>query len=229
MKKIFTLICLIYLIPTLVRSQFEPGQKVIGGNIGFSTFKDESLYNNFLTTNYSNVSINPSISTFKKPNVLRGVGLSYAYSYRKEESSNLPQTSTTTNNSIGIDLFSQRFFLLTSNLFFTVRTSGSILYFSGKQRTSINSTRLETKNNGFGLGVNLAPGITYKLTQRLLFDAYLTNLLSVNYTHTKARHNNTTATSERKGKSNSFSLSSSLSNTSLGNVGLGFRWLLKKR
>lgn len=225
MKKIYSIFSLFCLTAIFAEAQFEPGQKVIGGNIGFSAGKSE-YPNSYSYTSYSNVSISPSISSFTKPNLLCGIGLSYAYNYTKTKNS-LNEEIRGQSNSIGINFFSQRFFTLTQNLFFTINTSASAYYSFGKQINTTNNIESEAKSSGYGGNANFAPGLTCKLTQRLLFDAYLSNLISIGYSHNETKDNNI-APPNNKLFQNNFNLSSSLSNTSLGNVGLGFRWVLKK-
>lgn len=70
MKKIYALFSLFCLTTLFAKAQFEPGQKVIGGNVGFSSGKNEYPYLSFYTSDYSNVSISPSIGSFRKPNLL---------------------------------------------------------------------------------------------------------------------------------------------------------------
>jgi hypothetical protein len=65
------------------------------------------------------------------------------------------------------------------------------------------------------------------LTRRLLFDAYLNNLIGVSYSKVKIK-DKTQQSPETTSSQRSFDISSSLGNTSLGSVGLGFRWLLGK-
>jgi len=151
--------------------------------------------------------------------------LSYGYNNNKT----YPGTAVSMySHSIGVNVFSQRFFTLPQNLFFTINTGASAAFSFGKQtNTSVNFIS-RRKSTGYGISVSLAPGLSYRLTQRLLFDAYLSNLINISYFHTETNFKNT-QTPDTKSTQNNFNLSSSLSNTTLGNVGLGFRWLLKTK
>lgn len=231
MRKIYLAFILSCFAASFVHAQFTKGQKVLGGNLGFSINKFEnSPYSNnsFYTSNYYAVSINPSVGWLSKPNLLSGIGLSYGYSYQKFMNSYDSSFQKLYNNAIAVNGFSQRFFTLAKNLFFTVNTSVSAGYNFGKQINSPNYNII-SKTTGFSVGVSLAPGLSYRLTQRLLFDAYLSNLISVSYAYSQTKYNNYTAAGYLKSTQNSFNLSSSLSNTNLGNVVLGFRWLLKSK
>lgn len=227
MIKIYAFFSLFCLTAIFVEAQFEPGQKVAGGNLGFSTGKSKYLYGNSSTTDYSNVSISPSIGSFRKPNLLYGMGLAYGYNYQKTTNLLNTEVNRTSNHSIGINLFSQRFFTLAQNFFFTINTGVSVGYTFGKQINTTNNFGSEAKSSGYGASANFAPGLTYRFTRRLLFDAYLRNLINISYSHNQIKDKNASAPLN-KSVQNNFSLSSGLSNTSLGNVGLGFRWSLRR-
>ncbi|HEX8334187.1 MAG TPA: hypothetical protein VF622_16315 [Segetibacter sp.] len=227
MIKIYSLAILLSLSTVFAQAQFVTGQRVLGGNIGFSTNKRENISNGISTTNSTAFLLSPSLGSFTKPNVLRGVGLSYGYSIQKSEYSLNNSTQRIPNHLIGINLFSQRFFSLSEKIFFTTNTGGAVTYSFGKNINKNNNNVNETKSSGYGIAINFAPGLSYRLTQRLLFDAYLSNLINVRYSHTETKYNNP-PNMDTRSTHNNFSISSSLSNTSLGNVGLGFRWLLKK-
>ncbi|MEJ7677645.1 MAG: hypothetical protein WKG06_07215 [Segetibacter sp.] len=228
MKKIYALFNFCFFITVFAQAQFEKGQKAVGGNIGFAAAKSENVYSSNYTSDYSNLSVSPSVGLFSRSNLLCGIGLLYVYNYQKNKNFMNTDDSKTWNHSIGIDLFSQRFFTLAQKFFFTINTSGGLSYSFGKQISTTNNIKSEAKSSGYGIGVNLAPGLSYRLTPRFLFDAYLSNLINISYSHNQTKGKNEAAT-DMKSSQNSFNLSSSLSNTSLGNVGLGFRWLLRRK
>lgn len=228
MKKIYALLSFSSLIAVFSHAQFEKGQKIAGGNIGFSAGKSENRYSYNYTSDYSNVSISPSVGSFTNPNLLCGIGLSYGYNYYKNKSFMNDNVGQTWDHSIGINLFSQRFFSLAQKFFFTINTAGAVGYSFGKQISTANNIKSEAKTSGYGIGISVAPGLSYRLTPRLLFDAYLSNLINISYSHNQAKGKNEAAT-DAKTFQNNFNLSSSLSNASLGNVGLGFRLLLPRR
>ncbi len=230
MTKIYTLFFLSFLPVLFAAAQFDKGQKVLGGNIGFSTSNSKYYYNNYEAYTLTNVSASPSLGWFTKANQLFGIGLLYNYNRQKTIFIN-PGTSidTTTiySHSLGVSLFSQRFIRLANNFYFTITTAGSATYNFGKIAESNSGNETTTRTTGYGISANLAPGLSYRLSQRFLFEAYLSNLLYAGYSHSQYK-DGTASSSGDKPHVNSFILSSSLSNTSLGYVGLGFRWLLKK-
>ena len=81
MKKFYACVLSVFLLYSIVNAQFIKGQKVVGGNVGFSTGKiDYTVPNQNRQTSFS---INPSIGWFCKPNVLAGLGVSYGFSNLK--------------------------------------------------------------------------------------------------------------------------------------------------
>ena len=228
MVKIYAFLILSFLVGTSTYCQFEKGQKIIGGNIGFVTGKTNNSYSGSYTSAYSNVSINPSFGWFIKPNVLWGIGLLYGLNYQKNNIYMAPDVTKIWRNSLGVNVFSQKFFNLTRNFFFTVNTSGGAGYSFGKQTNTANDIENKSTNSGYSVSLSVSPGLSYRLTPRLLFDANLSNLIYISYYYNQTKAKDAVG-SDIKTFDKSFSLSSSLSNTTLGNVGLGFRWLLKKK
>lgn len=230
MKRIFIL--LFFFIPYLCNAQLIKGQKLIGGNFSFSTnsgnstqaFDNRSVYHNSGT----GIGINPSIAKFINSTTLRGIGLVYNYNNYiiKEEEPNNGNSFKNIAHSEGINIFSQRFISLGNNFFFTIQASATGLYSYGKQSDFM--TKAMTKAKVYSITAAMAPGLSYKINRRLLFDALLTNILSAGYQHTTAV-TNYPLPKETKTHNNTFNISSSLSNTTLGNIGVGFRWLLKSK
>lgn len=220
MYKIFALLTIVYFIPALSFAQFATGQKLIGGNLSFSTssgnstpslFDNRNIYRNHNT----GIVINPSIARFFKPAVLHGIGVIYNYNHYsiKEE---LPGNGNNFSNkaySVGLNIFSQRFISLGNNFFFTVLTGGTPSYSSGKQYDVMSKATARVK--GYSINIALTPGLSYKINNRFLFDAFLSNLFYAGYQHSITTSNYPVAR-ETKTYNNSFYITSSLSNTALG-------------
>ena len=206
------------------KAQFEIGQKLLGGNIGFSTVETNNSSN--YTTNTIGFGISPTYSIFKKPNQLVGLGLSYNYSQQKSSTIIGTNESTNNSNSIGIDAFTQKFFPLSSKFFFTLKGNTGFGYVFGKQYNYNGTDKLEEKSKGYNVGLNFAPGISYVITPRILCDAALSSVLSLQYAHRKTT--NTNIGNDFTTTQNTFYINSALNNTLLSNINIGFRWLLKK-
>jgi len=224
MIKNYVALVLCCISTTLVYAQFDKGQKVLGGSIGFSSNNYKDPANNFYNSDNSSFIFSPSVGWFNKTNQLSGIGLNYGYSSYKTINSSGSFTEVTKNHSIGAEFFSQRFISLAQNLFFTINSSFGGNYSFGTKKSTTNNVDYKDETRGYNIGAEIAPGLSYKLTKRLLFDSYLNNFISINYNYLRQKLSSGNTGLVQK----NFSVSSSLSNTSIGNVGLGFRWLLSK-
>ena len=233
MNKICTFFTIVCLIPLLSDSQFTEGQKLIGGNISFSTNSgnyDQNTFNNNNINHTSNtgIGINMSAAKFINSKTIWGIGLVYNYTHYTIDQ----QVPAQGNNykyayhSGGINIFSQRFMSLGNKFFFTVLAGATVRYNYNKQADLI--SKATSKTTGYSIDAGLNPGLTYKINDRFLFDAVLSNFIYTAYQHANGT-SNYPLPQEAKTHSNSFYITTSLSNTSLGNVGLGFRWLLKRK
>ena len=233
MKKNFTIFTVLYFISQSAFAQFTKGQKLIGGNVSFSTSSgsfDGSSFNNSNINNTSNTGIGADISKAKfiSPKTLLGIGLAYGY-YRYVVDQQAPANNNNykyTSHSGGVNVFAQRFISLGNNFFFTILTGGTIGYNYSKQTDFTSKAILKAK--GYSINANITPGLSYKINDRFLFDAFLSNFIFAYFQHTDAT-SNYPQPQEEKTHRNNFYISTSLSNTSLGNVGLGFRWLLRNK
>ncbi len=206
------------------KAQLDIGQKLLGGSVGFSTSKTNNG-NNYATT-ATGFGISPSYSIFKKTNQLVGIGLSYNYSQQKSSTNIGTNESTNNSNSIGINAFTQKFFPLSSKFFFTVKGNAGFGYVFGKQYNYNGIDKLEDKSKGYTVGLDLAPGFSYKVTPGILCDVSLNSVINLNFAHKE-----TTNSSNGNGSSttqNTFNINSALNNTIFSNIGIGFRWFLKK-
>ncbi|HEX8356509.1 MAG TPA: hypothetical protein VF610_03820 [Segetibacter sp.] len=227
MTKVYTFSVLFCLLALAADAQFSKGEKVLGGNLGFSTDTSENYYNSVSGYKHTYVSFAPSLGWFTKPQQLVGVGLIYGYNQQKLTNNNAGDPTKSYAHNAGVTIFSQRFITLGPKLYFTMQAGLSVAYSFGKSFYKTGSTDVATNNNGYGVNANLAPGLSYRLLNRVLFEGYLSNLINIGYNYTKSEPGNS-STSNNKSYQESFGISSSLSNSSLGNVGIGFRWLLKK-
>jgi len=228
MIRIFTLLSIMYALPALVNAQFETGQKVLATNMGLNFYNNKNTSASTSENKGWNVNLHPSLGKFYKPNLLKGIGLFYGYSYMKSKSSTSTVIDKANNNWIGVDLFAERFFNLSKNIFFTFQTGAGANYRFGKSTTTSPVSEIISESKGYVLGVGLTPGFSYRLSKHFLFDAHLSNILSANYSYSETKVS-APSTILPKSTTSDFNLSSSLSNTNLGTVNLGFRLLLDKK
>ncbi len=211
MKKLIVIGLLVLTVSA--NAQFKKGQVLLGGNISLNRSETKQALDLHRSTS---ISVEPRVAWFKNEKLLYGIGLGYTYQTTKTT----PGDQKHTLHGISINGMVQRFSKLTNNFYFTMAGSLTAGYQTGEQKTPPTPA---VKNTGYYFGVGLTPGISFRVSERFLLDLSLNDILFARYSTTK-----TDFFSGSDMKHNSFSLGSSLSTGSLGNVGIGFRYLLRK-
>ncbi len=219
MQKKSTILILLIVTSFMANAQFNKGQKVWGGNVGFSTGTSDVNVSDKNISKYTNISINPTFSKFTKSNQLVGFGVSYVYAYQKYISSNLQDYQKSRSNSFGASIFTQKFFPIAPKFFFTTQLKASADYSFG--RNNYSTQTYTVTNKGLAVAVSVTPGLTYQLTNRWLIDGYLNNLFLAGYSYSWSNN------PFDKRVTKNFTVSSSLTNLTSGNLALGFRYLLR--
>ncbi len=225
MKKIYTLTVLLSSFAIAATAQFEKGQKLLGGSIGFSLRDLSQRPTQNFDYKSSSVSLKPSFGWFTKTNQL--VGIAVEYSRSSTTQSNQPNNVVykSYNNSAGASIFTQHFFPIVQRLYFTLKGSGGVNYLYEKNTNSSTGPSSESKNTGLEVKVALAPGLSYQVNKHFLFDLSLNDLVYAAYNRRVFKSVNPQV-NDSKGVEQNFNLASSL-NSNLSTVGLGFRWLIK--
>ena len=225
MTKLFTLVFFCSLA-AFASAQFDKNQKIIGGGIGLSTGQTTNPNAFYAKSKGVSLAVSPSFAKFTRPNQLCGIELSYRYVMSKYESGMNPYREN--NHQISAGVFSQRFVSLPQNLFFTMMGSANVGYNFGTRIQSYTPINSKIEMKGYSVTAGLAPGLSYRLTPRWLLSASLNNFISAGFDHSESK-DLLAVGGPRKSTSNVLNLSSSLSGLSLGDVSLGFRYLLKKK
>ena len=219
MKKFYPCFVSVFLLSSIVNAQFIKGQNVIGGNFSLSSNKLNLRVADVNISKSDMASINPTFGKFVKPNKLIGFGLNYGYYYNRSTSDNFQSYQKSSGNSFGASVFTQNFFPISDKLFFTMLLKANSDYNYGN--SNYTNQAYTFKNKGFSIAVSVAPGLTYRLTNRWLIDGYLNNLFLASYSYNRQQ------SPSDKVIANNFGLSSSLTNLTNGNLALGFRYLLR--
>lgn len=213
MKPLFTL-GLLFLFSGL-HAQFNSGQKILGGNMSFYSATQSSAGE----TKNTAVGFSPVLAKFTSSNVLKGVGVYYRYN-QSESILAGNRLNKSTNHEIGLSVFSQRFYSLGKDFYFTLSKGGRLGYVTGKNFDGTNDSR----NKGISVSGSLTPGISYRIHERLLLDLSINDLIGVYYNYSESVVD---LPGSSKSTNNSFGFATSLQNGMLSNVGVGFRWFLK--
>jgi outer membrane protein len=192
-------------------AQFTKGEKVLGGNLSFSTSKYDDF--NPPTNRFS---IGAGLGFVKSEKKIVGASLSYAYS-----TYNNTLTSSANSNSVFAGVYVQNIKNIKGNLFGFLYNGLSSGYY--KQRYLDSNPSSSYSSNGFTFGANSNLGIGYRISKRFVANMTLTNLISLQYTQDKRKIDASNATS----KNSSFSISSGLTSFSLNNTAIGFSWVFQ--
>ncbi|WP_153799370.1 hypothetical protein [Foetidibacter luteolus] len=199
-------------------AQFNAGDKVLGGSFSLNASKNEQLP--YVNSDFG-INVSPSFAKFKTANTAVGFKILGQYSNAKTET---PNSGYQKNRywSAGAGVFGQRYFFIGSQFFVMGEAGFNASYNKGKV-TYGESTY--TNSSGFSGGFYLAPGFGIKLSKKFLLDLTLNNLAVITYHHS-INKSVVAGADGGKSKVNNFSVSSNLNGNTLGNLGLGFRWLM---
>ena len=230
MKKIL-LLTITITVCTISNAQFEKGQKILGGSIGFNLIQahNDSTVNYPVKTNTTAININPSIAWAKKSNRLEGFGIVFGYNGNKQK--NMPSSSELKSNafSFGINYFNTYYKKLATDFYVFINWNNSVTYTTAKSDVNYYFPYFGpyTRYSAFNINTSLNPGFAYKISNRFLLEATLNNIAQVYINTVNGSFNNSTNTVTYYGTSTNIAFASSLSAGAFNSIGLGFRYLLK--
>ncbi|HJV21018.1 MAG TPA: hypothetical protein VJ552_14125 [Sediminibacterium sp.] len=217
MKKSSLLLFTVLLFALKSTAQFETGQRIFSGGINFNNYNNQTNLNNSTSKNaQTSFSLDASLGKFVRPNVARGFSINYGHNYQKSD----PSSYKMNYNSVGLGIFSTHYRSFGKNFFGFLRFNLNGSYQFGNTVQS----GVDQKNRGYEFSAGLTPGISYQISKRILLNGTLNNIASLNFNHRRTTYSN----SGEVNKINQIGLYSSLSNGSLGAIGLGFSLLLNK-
>ena len=201
-------------------AQFTKGEKILSGNIGFNTNKNSN--NNgivVLENNNTNFYVGASIGWVKTEKRISGFKIGY-YNALTNNNNGFDKT---TNNSITVGIFNQYIKSFNKNLFGFLETNLNGGYTWGNY-TPMLSTTGGYKTKGYNISTNTNIGIGYRITEHLIADATLTNLLAMSYSYSGGETNTLPL---QNSKNSNFNISTGLTSFNLNNINFGFRWVFK--
>lgn len=210
MKKTFTLLCIALAIATQQASaQIKKGEKMLGGNIGFTTSKGEQSNAPNYEAKVTNISINPQLGFGLGDNWIAGIQAGYGYSKQKTVFP-LGGVSEDKSNTISGGVFARKFFPFSER--FGLFGQGDVNYsHTNNKGTTVGGATGESNTNRVGVAVS--PGAYFRTGKRFILEA---EVGSIGYEHGVTKSGG----SGSKTTSNSFSLG--LSN----NLSIGFKVVL---
>lgn len=207
---------------TICNAQFKKGEKLLSGNFNIASNNNSYPYNTLSTTpgnEYSSLSITTylSIAKLKSENKIEGIRLGFNYNSQK----NNDQLFNSNSNAYSLNYFIQNIKNLKNDCFLFLEYGTGISYGQSKSNQQDPNTNVITTYKGTGIGGNAYAniGAGYRISKRLVCDITYGNIAYLGYNHNEQSNDN------KKSKQDSWQISSSLSQVSLGGLGFGLRWI----
>ncbi len=194
-----------------VVSQIIPKRTtLLGGSLGFNT-QAEKVGNT--TSKSTGFSINPSIGKFYNNNHAAGFNLLYFTSKTPDDSYK--------NESYGLGVFLRQYLPIGKSFYVFAEED-----ISGNRNKSDQNpgSSISVKDRQLVLSAYFFPGIAYSLTRHFQLELSLTQLASINYTKTKRTQS--MDFEDLHTTFDTFAFQTGGSNTNLGNLSFGVKWLL---
>lgn len=220
MKKKFLLLNLILLLLySSTYSQFQKGDKVLGGGLNFQSYTNEINSGVIPQTNKSTgYGFSAELGIAKKENRLNGFFVNSGYTISKNEFPTQPANNWKSDHfNAGAGYFTRRYKSLGKSFFVFGEGRAGLNYANQKFPASIASL-----TRSYGINAGIYPGIAYKLNNRFFLELRLADFVSVGY----SQQESTTLPNNRKNIIRNFSFASSLGLGYLRDFGIGARWII---
>lgn len=200
------------------QAQITKGSKLIGSSLVLGTSKQDNNVNNPVSKS-TTVRILPSFGLAIKENLVVGVSLLYTRLHQKYGPAQY--TTKTGYDAYGGGVFVRKYKQLAKSDFYLFGDAGLNYVASKEYREEEAVRKFTTKGNNIGL--NVSPGLSYAVNNRLHLELGLSNLLQANVSFSKQTNDQ----NDDVIKQNGFNLSSSVSEIN-NNISFGVRFLLAK-
>lgn len=216
MKKIILLFMMSVMLHLASFTQVSKGSLLLGGDL--SIFIQEQKTLSGTANKNDGFSFSPLIGVATRQDIIQGGYLQIGSS---KSTNNFSSAKTKTNNT-GVGYFIRKYSIIKNNFSGFIQGNAGIGYSTSsfEIQTAIN------KSKQTSVGINVSPGLSYKVSQKLHLEAGLKNIASVSYQVTKNLIDNPGINDVLR--STQVSLSSSLNNFST-NLYFGFRLLLDRK
>ncbi len=214
MCKTLLTIVLLFSFSFIASAQFNKGDVLLGGGLGYSSYK----FSDGINPDQKNTGANISLSLGKavKNNAVFGISLYYNPGSYTNNTSTGYVNYKTSRYSAGV------FYRMYKSLgkdFYLFGTAG--LGYNGSSTSGKDSTGAEnlsgTSNGG---SISFVPGLAYRLSKKAFLEVMIPNLFSASYSSQKTTQSGQTTTED------SFSIGANLSSNTLSNLGIGFTLVL---
>ena|SRR5215212_3840821 len=205
-----TLLILLVLLTTCLSAQ-EKGQTLVGGSLGFNKTKSVNTESETKTTN---IYLSPSIGKFYRKNRLAGVNLYYQHSSHNDKKLN--------GDHYGLGFFLRQYQPLGKS--FYLFAEEGINGTAGRYSTTYSSNIYNKVKEQYA-NMYFFPGIAYGINKKLQLEIGMPELLTLGYSHQSSVSDNP---SIGKYSQSNLYLNTGFSESSLGYITFGMKWLIAK-
>lgn len=219
MKKTIAMAVLFTAAYSVTHAQIKKDAVLLGGQVSFYSSKTSDNSTPPNTTN-NNAFVNISAGKAIKENTV--VGLYGGYGQGKSEniySNNSSNKSTGTNTSAGV--FYRKYKGLGKNFYFFGEVNAGYRGYKQDYENKAFGTTTTTTSTETGAELGLTPGLSYQLFKKMQLEVVMPSFAGLRYATTKNSGSNITTT-----KGNSFQFSTSLNNSVLNSLAVGFKFVL---
>jgi hypothetical protein len=203
------------------KAQFgEKGQRLISGTFGISHQSNKNPSGEGAEVTSLNLTVSRGV--FKKPNVLTNYSIYFNFN-NSENKGGIGSFITNSGYSGGLGYGQTWFKPLGKKLFFGVGANVSAgLHYTKQDGTS---GTIKTSSSGFSVSANLAPVLSYQVSNRFVANiSPNNNFLSLNYSYDKSKVGNVTNNTNHR-----IGLNTGFWSSPLQNMSIGFSYLLKRK
>lgn len=226
MKK--TLLLSSMFVSSISFAQFKTGDKLVSGNIGLNLSSAKPT-NGAPYYHYKNTGFNfgVSSSTFKSSLVFNTFGFYVSHSVNKTITP-LPINQVINSNlGYGVSFSHTRLLPLTKNLYLNFPLNVRAGFNGSVNENGAGAS--ERRNKGLNLSAGINAGLLYQLNKRWLLSLSLPDIASVGFSRGTEENYVNGVLQANKYRSNSFGFSSGLSSRALGDLSVGFSYLIPSR
>jgi hypothetical protein len=214
MRKKILLLVISSVLLTSIFGQISKGTLLLGGDFSASTSKQKFGTNE---SKNSGITFSPLAGKAVKDNLFIGIYASLGYG----KSENTPVFSKASSNSYGAGLFVRKYGVIKNNLYGFLQGNLGFNY----AKSSNEQTGFSSENKQSAAGINISPGLSYKISKKIHLEAGLRDLAVFVYGKTKTTNNNSGVITASE--SSGLSVSGNLNNLT-SSLFVGFRLLLSK-
>jgi hypothetical protein len=221
MKKSAVLMLLICCFST-AKAQFSAGDRYLVGS-GMISYSDNNNNNNASTNKAFGIRFSPAIITFKSERKATGVKLILGYNnYRNETGTLIVRDNHYT---AGVGLLRMNTYALGKGFFLFLESGVQASVTAGYGKDN-NTPPNKSRFTRIDASAYAAPGIGYKITERLVMSLCIDSLAVIGYSHTSVKNTSSIGTVSQYQYSNGYFLSA-LNNSAVAQLSVRLAFRLK--